>query len=88
MINSEGSVKILDFGLAKLLPPPSLETSSPLPPPQTFMDEGKLLGTPAYMSREQAASKPVDGRSDILLGLILYEMLTGRRPFGATQSWR
>ena len=84
MINSEGSVKILDFGLAKLVAatePGNVEsTASTL---ETFMDEGKLLGTPAYMSPEQAASKPVDGRSDIFsFGLILYEMLTGRRPFG------
>jgi serine/threonine-protein kinase len=84
MINSEGTVKILDFGLAKLVAatePGNVEsTASTL---ETFTDGGKLLGTPAYMSPEQAASKPVDGRSDIFsFGLILYEMLTGRRPFG------
>jgi eukaryotic-like serine/threonine-protein kinase len=84
MITSEDNVKILDFGLAKLVATSGLvdgeATASTL---ETLTKEGRLLGTAAYMAPEQAEGKPVDARCDIFsFGLILYEMLTGRRPFG------
>ena len=84
MIGGEDHVKILDFGLAKLVAAAGSGnddfTASTV---ETLTDEGNVLGTPAYMSPEQAEGKPVDGRSDIFsFGLILYEMLSGRRPFG------
>ena len=70
LLSEEGVVKISDFGIAKLL---SLDVT------QT----GIALGTPAYMSPEQIHGKALDGRSDqFSLGVMLYQMLTGRRPFG------
>ena len=71
------SAKLLDFGLAK-----TLETE----PDSTRTVEGTIAGTPGYMSPEQAEGRPVDERSDIFsLGCVLYELLSGRRPFrGAT----
>jgi Tol biopolymer transport system component len=74
--------KVLDFGLAKTLLAPSANPT--LHPTGTA--EGRILGTPAYMSPEQARGLPVDKRTDIwAFGCVLYEMLSGRRPFeGAT----
>jgi serine/threonine protein kinase len=84
MITGDDQVKILDFGLAKLVAMGGLEdgalAASTLS--ETLTKEGRLLGTAAYMAPEQAEGKPVDARSDIFsFGLVLYEMLTGRRPF-------
>jgi serine/threonine protein kinase len=84
MINDEGRLKVLDFGLAKLQdderPFAQQETIAAAAQPMTA--EGKILGTPAYMSPEQAEGKPADNRSDIFaLGILLYEMATGIRPF-------
>jgi formylglycine-generating enzyme required for sulfatase activity/dienelactone hydrolase/predicted Ser/Thr protein kinase len=84
IVSDEGHVKILDFGLAKLQAVPSaltdlsaVETAAP-----TLTEVGIMLGTFAYMSPEQAQGKPVDARSDVFsLGIMLYEMSTGRRPF-------
>ena len=81
MVSDKGVVKVLDFGLAKLA-----EASDPLgsdlPTEVTRTQRGVIVGTAAYMSPEQAAGKPVDARSDIFaVGVVLYEMLTGRRPF-------
>ena len=76
MVTDTGVVKLLDFGLAKHTGP-GLETSNA---PITI--EGKFAGTVAYVSPEQAEGKPVDARSDIFsFGLVLFEMLTGRRAF-------
>jgi Tol biopolymer transport system component len=73
----EGRVKVLDFGLAKLDESLLLPDSGP-----TLTIEGRIVGTVAYMSPEQAAGTAVDARSDLFsLGVILYEMATGRRPF-------
>lgn len=74
IITGTGTAKVLDFGLAKVITSDvtrSLETR-----------DGMILGTAAYMSPEQADGKPVDTRSDIFsFGSMLYEMVTGRRPF-------
>jgi TolB-like protein/Flp pilus assembly protein TadD/tRNA A-37 threonylcarbamoyl transferase component Bud32 len=70
MIDKEGNVRIMDFGIAR-----SLETKG-------ITGSGVMIGTPEYMSPEQVEGKDVDQRSDIYsLGVILYEMVTGRVPF-------
>ncbi len=70
-----GRVKILDFGLARLREvPPDLAQ---------LTDDGRVFGTPAYMSPEQIRREPVDARADLFsLGIVLYELLTGENPFG------
>jgi serine/threonine protein kinase len=82
-VTPEGKVKVLDFGLAKAFAGDSgLDLSNG--PTLTAMgtEEGKILGTPAYMSPEQARGKPVDKRADIwAFGCVLYELLSGRSPF-------
>jgi serine/threonine protein kinase/Tol biopolymer transport system component len=78
-LTQDGDVKILDFGVAK-----SLDTAAPeAPRPPMATDAGVVLGTPAYMSPEQARGLAVDRRTDIwAFGCLLYELLTGRQPFG------
>jgi Tol biopolymer transport system component/predicted Ser/Thr protein kinase len=87
-LRPDGTVKVLDFGLAKVeeAAAMSLETSPTLSVAQTAA--GVLLGTAAYMSPEQARGKPVDKRADIwAFGVVLYEMLTGKQLFsGETVS--
>jgi len=83
-LRPDGTVKVLDFGIAKALEP-DLLTSAPQSPmlttPATMA--GVILGTAAYMSPEQARGKPVDQRADIwAFGCVLYEMLTGQPAFG------
>src|SRR4051794_27950741 len=86
-VREDGTVKVLDFGLAKALEPASAQsaalTNSPtITSPAMMTGVGVLLGTAAYMSPEQAKGKPTDKRSDIwAFGCVLYEMLTGTRPF-------
>src|SRR5215510_1614254 len=89
MVRRDGIVKVLDFGLAKLT-----ESASPLVDSQAptlardNTDAGVVMGTPRYMSPEQARGEKVDVRTDIFsLGAMLYEMVTGRKPFeGETVS--
>ena len=77
----DGYVKVLDFGLARLLPAPA---GSGTAPGEGATDPGTLLGTPHYMSPEQARAEPVDGATDVFsLGIVLYELTTGRHPFQA-----
>src|SRR5207248_7217955 len=82
MVTGEDRVKVLDFGLAKLT---ELRESDEFAATQTvkaMTQEGTILGTVAYMSPEQAEGKKLDHRSDIFsFGLVLYEMITGRRAF-------
>jgi Tol biopolymer transport system component len=81
MLSDEGRLKILDFGLAKLKPEGALSGISDLPT-KSRTAEGRIVGTIAYMSPEQAEGKILDSRSDIFsLGIVLYEMATGERPF-------
>ena len=70
LISSAGHAKVSDFGVAKILESASMTTT------------GMAIGTPAYMSPEQILTKPLDGRADqFSLGIIAFEMLTGRKPF-------
>jgi TolB-like protein/Flp pilus assembly protein TadD len=80
MVTNEGRVKVLDFGLAKSAFS-SVDGGEELPT-EALTAEGHILGTVAYMSPEQAEGKPVDPQSDVFsLGILLYEMTTGQRPF-------
>jgi serine/threonine-protein kinase len=78
MITTKGVAKLLDFGVARLV---SVDAEV------TRTADGAVLGTPAYMSPEQAEGKPLDVRSDIFsFGAVLYEMLSGLRAFGGTTT--
>ena len=85
-LTSDGRVKILDFGLARVDSPadPNGATSAPTTPAPT--EPGVVMGTAGYISPEQIRGRPADSRSDIFaLGAVLYEMLAGKRAFtGAT----
>jgi tetratricopeptide (TPR) repeat protein len=90
LIRPDGHVKILDFGLAKLheeRQADSLRDSQMETQTQQMTREGKILGTPAYMSPEQAKGELVDIRTDVFsFGSMLYELVTGRTPFQGTSS--
>jgi hypothetical protein len=76
MIDAAGEVKVLDFGLAKRVDSEEGEAE-----PEAATQTGRVLGTPAYMSPEQARGDDVDARTDVYaLGVVLHEMMTGVRP--------
>lgn len=87
MRRADGLVKILDFGIAKLMEPAMPDRDEAQPANGTHTEAGLLLGTTSYMSPEQARGLQVDERTDIWsLGVVVYEMLTQRLPFtGATR---
>ena len=81
MITPKGQAKVLDFGLAKLLAAVATD------PTVSMMETRGIIGTPLYMSPEQAQGKSLDARTDLWnLGVIYYELLTGRTPFRADSS--
>jgi serine/threonine protein kinase len=85
MVTEEGRVKVLDFGLAKEIR--SANSSDATMTSAGRTEVGLVMGTPRYMSPEQIACRTLDHRTDIFsLGIILYEMSTGWRPFAGTSS--
>jgi len=89
MLSRSGQVKVLDFGVAKLLPrgeeAVTLETQAAASAASLEIDAGGLSGTPAYMAPEVLLEKEVDHRADLFsLGIVFYEALTGRHPFRAS----
>ncbi len=86
MVTAHDRVKVLDFGLAKLREAQD-SVAAGMTPTRELTGEGKIVGTVAYMSPEQAEGRFVDERSDIFsLGVMLYEMATGERPFKGDTS--
>ncbi len=82
MVDEEGRVKVLDFGIAKLVADVPEDEAATQVGAEALTEEGKIIGTVAYMSPEQAEGKAADHRTDIFsLGIMLYEMATGDRPF-------
>ncbi|HEX5703525.1 MAG TPA: protein kinase [Pyrinomonadaceae bacterium] len=88
MIRRDGLVKVLDFGVAKLNEPRTLDIGSELPTATRLKTEpGMLIGTPSYMSPEQARGDVIDQRTDLwAVGVVLYEMLAGHPPFSGQTS--
>ena len=88
MLRPDGLVKVLDFGLAKLAEPSVAHLDGQVPTVTGISTEpGVVMGTPSYMSPEQARGEKVDARADLFsLGVVLYEMVAGRAPFAGRTS--
>ena len=87
MVNESGSVKVLDFGLAKLTEQADSVAGGQTLPEARTTGEGMIVGTVSYMSPEQDEGKKVDARTDIFsFGAVLYEMITGRRAFAGPST--
>jgi len=85
MVTPASRIKVLDFGLAKLLDPKESNTSTETRTSQDLTQAGTVMGTAGYMSPEQVRGAAVDQRSDIFsFGCVLYEMVTGKAPFSRT----
>jgi formylglycine-generating enzyme required for sulfatase activity/dienelactone hydrolase len=90
IVRPNGPVKVLDFGLARTTSPQSDTESAPTRSAETLAlsGTGMLIGTVGYMSPEQIQGATVDARSDVFaLGIMLFELLTGRRPFTGDTEW-
>ena len=84
LIGANGYAKLADFGLAKLVDPDARDAGARRADAARLTGVGVVVGTVAYMSPEQAAGQPLDARSDVFsFGIVLYELLAGRRPFEA-----
>jgi serine/threonine protein kinase len=85
----DGTVKVLDFGLAKAMDPAGPSSANAMNSPTISLhatQAGIILGTAAYMSPEQAKGKSADRRADVwAFGCVLFEMLTGKRAFGGDE---
>ena len=89
MVTHEGRVKVLDFGVAKLMTADaSAETVRSEDRSSPLSVAGEILGTVAYMAPEQIFGEPVDARTDIFsFGVLVFELVTGTRPFGGASFW-
>jgi len=89
-VRPDGTVKVLDFGLAKAMDPVGASSANAMNSPTISMhatEAGIILGTAAYMSPEQARGTPVDRRTDVwAFGCVVFEMLSGKRPFDTGRS--